>query len=99
MFYHVLILACQAGPSLGPVLGGVLSNYLGWRYVLLDQHNTSFSPIFRSIFWFLCIATSICLIVMILYAEESVAYPDVIEHGFLSDSFRRRCGQLSMMAA
>ncbi|KAK7006037.1 MFS general substrate transporter [Favolaschia claudopus] len=43
-------------PTLGPVIGGVLADKLGWR----------------SIFWFLCIASSICAVVMILFLPETL---------------------------
>ncbi|KAK7001277.1 major facilitator superfamily domain-containing protein [Favolaschia claudopus] len=43
-------------PTLGPVIGGVLADKLGWR----------------SIFWFLCITSSICAVVMILFLPETL---------------------------
>ncbi|KAJ6594563.1 MFS general substrate transporter [Mycena capillaripes] len=44
------------GPAIGPVLGGVLADKLGWR----------------AIFWFLCIASAVCGIVMILFLPETL---------------------------
>ncbi|KAF8349672.1 MFS general substrate transporter [Amanita rubescens] len=55
-FFGLFTLGPMVGPAIGPVLGGVLSNYLGWR----------------SIFWFLCIAATTCLIVMILFLPETL---------------------------
>jgi len=46
----------MVGPSLGPVIGGVLADGLGWR----------------SIFWFLVIATGVCFIVMLLFMPETL---------------------------
>ncbi|KAK7018881.1 MFS domain-containing protein [Favolaschia claudopus] len=43
-------------PTFGPVIGGVLADKLGWR----------------SIFWFLCIASSVCAVVMILFLPETL---------------------------
>ena len=100
MFYRVVDFGLSGGT--------VNWTCFGWRSLKLPRLEVSFTgprqhfflpPVFRSIFWFLCIATSACLIVMILYVKESVASSDVIERDFLSDSFRRRCGPLSMMAA
>ncbi|KAJ6507381.1 major facilitator superfamily domain-containing protein, partial [Mycena vitilis] len=44
------------GPAIGPVLGGVLADKLGWR----------------AIFWFLCITSGVCMIVLILFLPETL---------------------------
>ncbi|KAL6298706.1 MFS general substrate transporter [Sparassis latifolia] len=46
----------MVGPTIGPVLGGVLADGLGWR----------------SIFWFMCIASALCLIVILLLLPETL---------------------------
>ncbi|KAK0642048.1 major facilitator superfamily transporter [Cercophora newfieldiana] len=43
------------GPSVGPVLGGVLSQYLGWRWI----------------FWFLAIAASVNLFAVLFWFPET----------------------------
>ncbi|KAI4528966.1 MFS general substrate transporter [Schizophyllum commune Tattone D] len=43
-------------PAIGPVLGGALSGGLGWR----------------SIFWFLCIASGACALVILLFLPETL---------------------------
>ncbi|KDR74378.1 hypothetical protein GALMADRAFT_250288 [Galerina marginata CBS 339.88] len=55
-FFGVFTLGPMVGPAIGPVIGGVLADRLGWR----------------SIFWFLCIAASICFIVIILFQPETL---------------------------
>ncbi|EKM83255.1 hypothetical protein AGABI1DRAFT_69524 [Agaricus bisporus var. burnettii JB137-S8] len=55
-FYGVFALGPMAGPALGPVLGGALARALGWR----------------SIFWFLCIAVAICLVILITLLPETL---------------------------
>lgn len=46
----------MVGPAIGPVIGGALSDKLGWR----------------SIFWFLTISSSICLIMILLVLPETL---------------------------
>ncbi|XP_006458736.1 hypothetical protein AGABI2DRAFT_183682 [Agaricus bisporus var. bisporus H97] len=58
-FYGVFALGPMAGPALGPVLGGALARGLGWR----------------SIFWFLCIAVAICLVVLITCVSDRLNAP------------------------
>ncbi|EKM83252.1 hypothetical protein AGABI1DRAFT_69522 [Agaricus bisporus var. burnettii JB137-S8] len=55
-FYGVFSLGTMTGPTLGPVIGGALAQGLGWR----------------SIFWFLCIAVSLCLLVLLLFLPETL---------------------------
>ncbi|PFH54880.1 hypothetical protein AMATHDRAFT_134375 [Amanita thiersii Skay4041] len=56
-YYGLFIMGPMViGPAIAPVIGGVLADHLGWR----------------SIFWFLCIASSICLVTMILFLPETL---------------------------
>ncbi|KAJ7140847.1 MFS general substrate transporter [Mycena epipterygia] len=55
-FFGVYSIGPMIGPAIGPVLGGVLADKLGWR----------------SIFWFLCIASGVCVIVMVLFLPETL---------------------------
>ncbi|KAJ7671742.1 major facilitator superfamily domain-containing protein [Mycena rosella] len=55
-FLGVYSIGPMFGPAIGPVLGGVLADKLGWR----------------AIFWFLCIASAICMVVMILLLPETL---------------------------
>ncbi|KAJ7061486.1 MFS general substrate transporter [Mycena amicta] len=55
-FYGVYSIGPMMGPAVGPVIGGVLSDKLGWR----------------AIFWFLCIASGICAIVLIVFLPETL---------------------------
>ncbi|KAF7301066.1 MFS domain-containing protein [Mycena indigotica] len=50
-FYGVYSLGPLMGPAVWPVIGGALSDKLGWR----------------AIFWFLCIAAGVCAMVLALY--------------------------------
>ncbi|KAF7319070.1 MFS general substrate transporter [Mycena chlorophos] len=59
-FFGVSTLGSLAlGPSLGPVLGAVLADELGWR----------------AIFWFLCIGSAFCALVLILQVFIPFARP------------------------
>ncbi|EKM49555.1 uncharacterized protein PHACADRAFT_178975 [Phanerochaete carnosa HHB-10118-sp] len=55
-FFGLYNLGPMVGPCLGPVIGGALAQGLGWR----------------SIFWFLCIGSSICLVAMLLILPETL---------------------------
>ncbi|KAI9154932.1 MFS transporter M6 [Paramyrothecium foliicola] len=54
-YVSITALPAILGPSLGPVLGGVLSKFLGWR----------------SIFWFLIIYSSIAFVVLLVFLPET----------------------------
>jgi MFS family permease len=59
----------QFGPCVGPLLGGVLADRLGWRYsVYLGTVLIIGSPhvLSRAIFWFMCIMTGGCLLFIFL---------------------------------
>ncbi|WWD16739.1 hypothetical protein CI109_101170 [Kwoniella shandongensis] len=49
-------LGAMAGPAFGPLLGGILTQGLGWR----------------SIFWFLAIATGVLIVPLILFLPETL---------------------------
>ncbi|KAK7001453.1 MFS domain-containing protein [Favolaschia claudopus] len=55
-FLGVYNIGPLVGPSLGPILAGVLADSLGWR----------------AIFWFLCIVSAACAIVLILFLPETL---------------------------
>ncbi|EKM49547.1 uncharacterized protein PHACADRAFT_214109 [Phanerochaete carnosa HHB-10118-sp] len=55
-FFGLYSIGPLVGPCLGPVIGGALAQGLGWR----------------SIFWFLCIGSSICLVIMFLILPETL---------------------------
>jgi multidrug resistance protein len=54
-YIGITVIPIVLAPSLGPVLGGILAEYLGWR----------------SIFWFLTIAAVVMLIPMLLFFPET----------------------------
>ncbi|KAL1700891.1 major facilitator superfamily domain-containing protein [Schizophyllum commune] len=51
----------QLAPVLGPVLGGALAGGLGWR----------------SIFWFLCILSGVCLVLIFSFLPETCAAVEI----------------------
>lgn len=67
-FMGVSALGPLVGPSIGPIIGGALAQKLGWRFVTYPIASKWYyiSKTHRSIFWFLCIAASICLIAIMM---------------------------------
>ncbi|KAF9532127.1 MFS general substrate transporter [Crepidotus variabilis] len=55
-FFGIFTVGPMIGPAIGPVIGGALTGSLGWR----------------SIFWFLTIAASICFVIIILFQPETL---------------------------
>ncbi|KXN88757.1 Quinidine resistance protein 1 [Leucoagaricus sp. SymC.cos] len=55
-FFGLFTLGPMVGPAIGPVVGGALAQGLGWR----------------SIFWFLVIAASLCLLIIIMIMPETL---------------------------
>ncbi|KIY69160.1 MFS general substrate transporter [Cylindrobasidium torrendii FP15055 ss-10] len=55
-FFGLYSVGTNLGPAVGPILGGVLSDHLGWR----------------AIFWFLCIASFTCFLVLITFLPETL---------------------------
>ncbi|XP_006453741.1 hypothetical protein AGABI2DRAFT_39845, partial [Agaricus bisporus var. bisporus H97] len=55
-FFGFFTLGPMVGPAIGPVIGGALAQGLGWR----------------SIFWFLCIAAALCLVMIISIMPETL---------------------------
>ncbi|OCH87319.1 MFS general substrate transporter [Obba rivulosa] len=55
-FFGVWNIGPMAGPCIGPVLGGLLAQGLGWR----------------SIFWFICIASALCFAFLLAFLPETL---------------------------
>nr|GAT44913.1 predicted protein [Mycena chlorophos] len=55
-FFGVSTMGSMLGPAIGPVVGGALADKLGWR----------------AIFWFLCISSAFCAVVLILFLPETL---------------------------
>ncbi|OSX67227.1 hypothetical protein POSPLADRAFT_1051377 [Postia placenta MAD-698-R-SB12] len=56
LYYGTWNIGPMVGPCIGPVLGGVLAQGLGWR----------------SIFWFLAIASGVCFVTILLLMPETL---------------------------
>lgn len=56
----------NVAPSLGPVLGGALANSVGWRWI----------------FWFLCILSGLCLVIICMFLPETAR--QVVGNGAVS---------------
>ncbi|KAJ7718296.1 MFS general substrate transporter [Mycena maculata] len=65
-FFGVYSIGPMFGPAIGPVLGGVLADKLGWR----------------AIFWFLCITSGVCMVVMVLFLPETL--PAIVGNGSIA---------------
>ncbi|EMD41894.1 hypothetical protein CERSUDRAFT_102285 [Gelatoporia subvermispora B] len=55
-FFGVWNIGPMVGPCIGPVIGGLLAQGLGWR----------------SIFWFLCIASALCFLLILALLPETL---------------------------
>ena len=55
LYVGIVLCGPNVAPSLGPVLGGVLADCAGWRWI----------------FWFLCILGGICLLIICLFLPET----------------------------
>ncbi|KAI4528963.1 MFS general substrate transporter [Schizophyllum commune Loenen D] len=62
-FFALCNLGPQVGPALGPIMGGALTEGLGWR----------------SMFWFLCICSGVCAVVLALFLPETLRF--IVDNG------------------
>ncbi|PPQ72338.1 hypothetical protein CVT26_007309 [Gymnopilus dilepis] len=62
-FFGIFTLGPTAGPALGPVIGGALAGHYGWR----------------STFWFVCIASTVCGLAIVLFQPETL--PHIVDSG------------------
>lgn len=81
--FGVFNLGPMLAPNIGPVIGGVLAENLGWRYVLrscLSGRTVLFfvwltprlSHPRRSVFWFLTIGSAVCFIFILCLLPETL---------------------------
>ena len=52
---NIISISITIAPSIGPILGGVLASAAGWTWI----------------FWFLCIASGLCLLIMAFFLPET----------------------------
>ena len=55
LYVGIVLCGPNVAPSLGPVIGGVLADRAGWRWI----------------FWFLCIMSGLCLFIICLFLPET----------------------------
>ncbi|TFY72788.1 hypothetical protein EVG20_g208 [Dentipellis fragilis] len=78
-FFGLFSFGPMVGPSIGPVIGGGLTQGLGWR----------------AIFWFLCISSAVCLVVIFLFLPETLR--SMVGDGSVPPPFLYRVGMVPVM--
>ncbi|KAA1468010.1 MFS general substrate transporter [Dentipellis sp. KUC8613] len=78
-FFGLISFGPMVGPSIGPVIGGGLTQGLGWR----------------AIFWFLCISSAVCLVVIFLFLPETLR--SMVGDGSIPPPFLYRVGMIPMI--